>query len=112
MTCNSLTVLASVLGGAAGAALIAGIFGLINRRLNRKEKLNDRECAQTKALRYIMLYIIQERAEKYIAAAKITLDERRSLHKWHKLYHDGLGGNGDADTLMVQIDKLPLDLGV
>lgn len=94
--------LAELLGGAAGAALVAGIFSLIQARKSRKD-------VRGKALRYIMLYIIQERAKQHIKDESITLEERRSLHHWHDLYHNGLGGNGDADALMAQVDRLPLD---
>ena len=92
----------NLLGGAAGAALVAGIFATIQRR-------HDKKDAHSKALRYIMLYIIQERAKSHIKDGSITLEERRALHHWHALYHDGLGGNGDADALMDAVDKLPLD---
>ena len=94
--------LVDLLSGAAGAALVAGVFSLIQTRKARKD-------AKGKALRYIMLYIIQERAKQHIKDKNITLEERRSLHHWHDLYHNGLGGNGDADALMAQVDKLPLD---
>lgn len=94
--------LVDLLSGAAGAALVAGIFSLIQSKKTRKD-------AKGKALRYIMLYIIQERAKQHIKDKNITLEERRSLHHWHDLYHNGLGGNGDADALMAQVDKLPLD---
>lgn len=115
----------SFLSGAVGAAIVGGIFSLITHRLNRKDKLadqkaekieNEQEQAEVehKALRYIMLYIIQERAKSHIKDGKITLEERRSLHHWHSLYHDkepkGLGGNGDADALMGQVDRLPVDI--
>lgn len=115
----------SFLGGALGAALVGGIFSLITHRLSRKDKLADKAAdqkedaeakadVQNKALRYLMLYIIQERAKSHIKDKKITLEERRSLHHWHSLYHDkqpnGLGGNGDADALMAAVDKLPVDL--
>lgn len=95
-------IIQSFLGGGAGAALVTGLFAVIQSRMNRKD-------ANTKALRYIMLYIIQERAKQHIRDGSITLEERRSLHHWHSLYHNGLGGNGDADALMAQVDKLPLD---
>lgn len=93
--------LVSFLSGAGGAALIAGIFSVIQARAARKN-------AHTKALRYIMLYIIQERAKSYIRDKEISLEDRRALHHWHDLYHNGLGGNGDADALMAQVDKLPI----
>ena len=85
-----------------GAALVAGVFTAINTRKSRKD-------AKSKALRYIMLYIIQERAKQHIRENIITLEERRSLHHWHDLYHHGLGGNGDADALMQQVDHLRIE---
>ncbi len=94
--------LVELLGGAMGAALVAGIFAAVNSRKARKD-------SRSKALRYIMLYIIQERAKQYIKDGTITLEERRSLHHWHDLYHNGLDGNGDADALMAQVDRLRLD---
>ena len=94
--------LIDLLSGAAGAALVGGVFSLIASRKARKD-------AKSKALRYIMLYIIQERAKQHIKDGRITMEERRSLHHWHDLYHNGLGGNGDADALMAQVDKLQLD---
>lgn len=96
-------LIVELLSGAAGAALVAGIFTAIQTRKAKKD-------ARGKALRYIMLYIIQERAKQHIKDGGITLEERRSLHHWHNLYHDGLGGNGDADDLMARVDRLPLDM--
>jgi hypothetical protein len=94
--------LVELLSGAMGAALVAGIFTVVQARKARKD-------AKGKALRYIMLYIIQERAKQHIRDGSITMEERRSLHCWHDLYHNGLGGNGDADALMAQVDLLLLD---
>ena len=97
-----MNLIVELLSGAAGAALVAGIFGIVQARKNRKD-------AHGKALRYLMLYVIQERAKSHIKDGCITMEERRSLHHWHSLYHNELGGNGDADQLMAQVDKLPLD---
>lgn len=97
-----MTWIVELLSGAAGAALVAGVFGIIQTRKSRKD-------AHNKALRYLMLYVIQERAKQHIKDNRITLEERRSLHHWHSLYHNELGGNGDADTLMLQIDQIWLD---
>lgn len=100
----------AVLGGSAGAALVTGIWSLTEYLLRRKDERSEKKDAQRKALKYMMLYIIQERAKEHIREASISMDERRSLHRWHTLYHEGLGGNGDADTLMQQVDALPLKM--
>ena len=93
-----------LLGGAFGAALISFFQFLISRRDKKKES----ESEERKALRYIMLYIIQERAKELISDGKATMDDVRSLREWHEVYHKGLGGNGDADKLMKAVDQLPM----
>ena len=103
-------LLAAFIAGGSMAALVTGIFSLILYKTKKKDeqqaKTEDENDVTKKALRYLMLYIIQNRAEGYIQRGNITVDERRSLRKWHDLYHDGLGGNGDADLLMDAIDEL------
>ena len=86
----------------------AGLFGLIQFLISRKDKKRENKSKEREALRYLMLYIIDDKASKIIASKSITLDQKQMLHKWHDLYHNGLGGNGDADVLMAEIDKLPI----
>lgn len=102
-----MELLIAFAAGGGMAALVSGVFSIILYKNKKKDSQEDEEDNVKKALRYIMLYIIQERAEKYIREGAITIDERRSLHKWHDLYHNGLNGNGDASLLMSDIEALP-----
>lgn len=95
-----------LLSGAFGA----GIFSFVQFLINRADKKKEKESAERKALRYLMLYIIQDTARELIADGKATMDDKRQLHQWHEVYHQGLGGNGDADKLMEAVDRLPFDL--
>lgn len=104
-----MDVILAIVGGGCGAAIVSGCFALAQFLINRRDKKSGKEDCQNKALRYLMLYIIQERAKQHLKDGRISLDDRRSLHHWHDLYHNGLGGNGDADALMAQVDKLSLD---
>lgn len=105
--------LIALIASGSTAAVISGIFSIILYKIKKKDKEKeedeDRDDVVMKALRYIMLYIIQERAKDHISHGKITVEERRSLHKWHELYHNGLNGNGDADLQMEAIDQLDVD---
>lgn len=103
-----MEIIQGIVGGSCGAAVVTGVVALVQFFLNRKDSAAHKGDAREKALRYLMLYIIQERAKEHIKEQEISLDERRSLHRWHELYHQGLGGNGDADTLMQQVDGLPV----
>lgn len=104
-----MDVILAIIGGSAGAAIVTGTISLIQFFVNRRDKRSGKSDVNNKALRYLMLYIIQERAKQHVKDGRISLEDRRSLHHWHDLYHNGLGGNGDADALMEQVDRLPLD---
>ena len=103
-------IIVAALSSSAVAAAVTSICNEIIASKQRKEDKASKEDKQNKALRYIMLYIIQERAKELIREGGVTLEDRRSLHHWHDLYHNGLGGNGDTDALMAQVDKLPLKM--
>lgn len=110
---EAITIALIAAGGSVlGAGLSAlGAYILYRRKHRdaRKDAAEDKGDCITKALRYLMLYVIQERGMGLIAQGYAALEERRSLHHWHDLYHKGLGGNGDADRLMAMVDALPLE---
>lgn len=103
-------ILVAFIAGGSLSAIVSGVFSIILYKSKKRDADEDKDDAVLKGVRYLMLYIIQERAEKYISNKCITVDERRSLHKWHELYHNGLHGNGDADALMDDVDALPLKI--
>ena len=90
------------------AALSAGFLGFLQFLISRRDDRRSADGWERKALRYLMLYIIQERGKELLAAGACTLEERRALQHWHEVYHNGLGGNGDADDLMERIMKLEI----
>lgn len=93
-----------LVGGAFGASLMA----LIQFLIARHDKKQEAESVERQALRYLMLYTIQDTAKELLKAGSASLEEKRQLRQWHELYHSGLGGNGDADALMSAIDALPI----
>lgn len=119
--------LANLLGGAFGAALVAGVFGLIQGRLNRKDQKEDKaiernaaSCAargaEIKELqltvnalivadRTILYDRIKHLAKAYIKRGWITVEEYEDLKRMHKVYHDDLKGNGFLDSIMEEVDK-------
>lgn len=104
----------AIASGSVGAAVAAGVMSIILYRIKRRDSRRDaadvRSAAQTTALRYIMLFIIRWQGTEFVRHGSITWEDRKMLHKWHELYHNELGGNGDAELLMSLIDKLPLEM--
>ena len=99
-------------GTILGAGLTAvGAYVLYWRKHkdSRRDAQEDKSDNVTKALRYLMLYVIQERGKELVEQGFATFEERRSIRHWHDLYHNGLGGNGDAAQLMERINALPYE---
>lgn len=125
-----MELLKAFLGGAGGAALVAGIFALLQWRLNRKatkeDKAADRKVADCKARgediarvekRVDALYVanriqmydrIKHLGKSYIRQEEISAEDLEDLIDMHKCYHDDLGGNGFLDEIMEQVRHLPI----
>ena len=125
-----MEVILAILGGGVGTALVAGIFTLIQWKLNRKAAKEDRtEAADTaicaargqeirelkkmmgvliEADRTILYDRIKHLGKSYIARGFITVEELEDIDLMHTVYHDKdkLGGNGFLDALMSKVHGL------
>lgn len=123
-------ILKSFLGGAGGAAIIAGLFSIWQWFLNRNAKKEDQAVQQKaddckargediarvenqvkalyKANRIQMYDRIKHLGKAYIAAHEISSEDLEDLIDMHKCYHDDLGGNGFLDEIMEQVRHLPI----
>ena len=123
-----MELLKTILTGAAGAALVGGIFGIIMWCLNRKAAKEDAAkvdvasvcAARGKTIeglskmvsslivadRTILYDRIKHLAKAYIKRGWISVEEFEDLKRMHKVYHDELEGNGFLDDLMAAVAKL------
>lgn len=121
--------LKTFLGGSSGAAIVAGLFALIQWRLNRKAQKEDKaadrqvpDCnARGKEIRELnrkmdvlfladrtLLYDrIKHLAKSYIARGWVTVEELEDLNRMHEVYHDAdkLNGNGFLKELMHTVNN-------
>ena len=120
--------LTNLFGNAFGAAIVAGLFGLYQWRLNRKAQKEDkavdakvancaargREINQLQntvnslimADRTILYDRVKHLAKSYIKRGWISVEEYEDLKRMHQVYHDDLGGNGFLDAVMEEVRKL------
>ena len=116
--------LKTFLGGAGGAAIVAGLFALIqwllNRKAHKEDKAADQKIADCAARgrdiaelsrkmdvlfladRTILYDRIKHLAKSYIARGWVTVEELEDLNRMHEVYHDEdkLNGNGFLKELM------------
>lgn len=125
-----MQVLMTVIGGAVGAAIVSGIFGIIMWKLNRKAQVEDRQedkeqesadalkgevetineqlSGLTVAMRMLMYDRIKHLGNSYLKRDSISSEELADLIEMHLVYHDTLKGNGFLDTLMEKVKALPV----
>ena len=127
-------MLGYLLTGATAAAVIKLIDNLLIWFLDRKAKKADETEAEGKAkkkevemdekewkkhtdetieslaigMRVILMDRIRFIGQKYLKEGEIDFDDRRLLNQMHGVYHNNLGGNGDLDILMEEVNDLPL----
>ena len=85
---------------------------IVNERLDTIEQKTDYNQKILDSLKEGMKYTIYDRirhiGQAHINAGEIDFDDRRILNNMHHCYHDGLGGNGDLDNLVQEVNHLPL----
>ena len=104
------SMLGTFLSGSAAAALISGLFSLLQGRLQRGKRRSATEQALIDGMKFVLLDVIAQRAVRYLQAGEAELHDKQLLRQMHQVYHTGLGGNGDLDTLMERVDQLPVRL--
>lgn len=91
--------------GSSGLSAI--IVAIINNRYSRKSKADAKLDAIIEANKVFMIDRIRYIGESYINRGSITLDEKENVMRLYAAYK-GLNGNGDLDTVMAEINKLPI----
>lgn len=101
------------------AAILSLATTLIVNKQKRRWEVEDKKMAdetqQAKNIEALMngvKWILYDRIKylgfSYLKEGKVAFDDRRVLGEMHKIYHNGLKGNGDLDKVMAEVDKLPL----
>ncbi len=109
------TIIVALVAGLA--AIVGGIItqlgeGIRQRRKRKYDKsdTHDEELAALRdGLKWVLYDRIRHLGQHYIADGSVDFDDRRILNQMHKSYHDGLGGNGDLDNIMAEVNRLPLE---
>jgi hypothetical protein len=117
-----MTVWLALLTGGIGAAVVKLLGDLLEKFVDRKGRKDDAEQERLKkkaeeetallhataaGIKWVLYDRIKCLGTRYVEDGAVDFDDRRLLHEMHKVYHYGLGGNGDLDILMKTVDELP-----
>ena len=103
-----MEALNSFLSAGIGAGFMAIVNTIISHRLKKNDKEDERMVALTEAQKLLMQDKVRYLGSKFIEEKKISLENKEMLQAMHKAYQN-LGGNGHLDTVMAEVDKLPIE---
>lgn len=123
-------LLLCLLSGGVAAAIIKAAESIITWKLNRKAAQEDKEEAKQESTeqdikaaiaqlekditslrtgeRVILHDRIKYLGKSFIEDKEIDFDDRQDLVDMHSVYHNELGGNGNLNSLMEEVMKLPI----
>lgn len=90
-----------------GALTGSGVMAVVQTILQRRWAKEDKQSAVVNALKVLMIDRIRYVGGCHIKAQGITLEDKETLKEMHLAYK-ALGGNGHLDTIMTEVEKLPL----
>lgn len=90
------------------AAIFAstGFWAFLTYLIQRKDTKDSAEAQMLKGLGHDRICYL---GETYVARGYITKDEYENLHDYLFLPYKKLGGNGTAEKVMKEVEKLPLE---
>lgn len=116
-----MELLIAIVGGGIGAAIVNGLFRLLELKMSKGMKDQRAQCAaraeeiaevkkqgeaSCAANRVILHDRIKYLGKAHIAKGEITAEDLEDIMNMHRCYHNDLGGNGFLDNLMEQVCKL------
>ncbi len=103
-----------LISAVTGSGVTAIILALLQRHWAKQDRENSRDDAMqgrldaiVDALKVLMIDRVRWLGARYIADKQISLVNKENLKDMHKAYK-ALGGNGHLDTVMKEIDELPI----
>lgn len=101
------SIMAALIAGLTGSGLSSLIMFLIQRHDKKKECKNSEVEKQSAMLVGLGHDRIVYLGSKYIKAGNITHQDYEDLIKYLYEPYQALGGNGTAQKIMQEVDKLP-----
>ena len=99
-----LKIIGIVLGSSGFSAIVVA---LLNRYWMKKDREDDKLNALAAAQKVLMIDRVRSLGRRYVDAGGIALEDKENIKEMHRTYK-ALGGNGHLDTIMDEVERLPI----
>lgn len=97
----------ALLSGSVGAGLMAIIMAALQRYWKKKDEKKGAVAALVEAQKVMMIDRMRHLGSQYIDDRSISLKDKETMQDMFVAYRK-LGGNGHLDTIMAEVNKLPI----
>ena len=102
-----IEIAVTVLSGSVGAGIMAIVLAALQRRWKKKDGKDAAIASLVNAQKVLMIDRVRYLGSRYIKQAEISLEDKENLHDMYAAYKT-LGGNGHLETIMHEVDRLPV----
>lgn len=88
----------------------SGLTAIVLAVLQRKWSCQDKQDALVAGLKVLTVDRVRYLGRSYIKAQSISLDDKENLEDMYRAYK-ALGGNGHLETVMDEVERLPVTEG-
>lgn len=96
-----LSILVALISSGTVTTIVTTIFKSVWETHLKKDP-------QRTAVRMLLQRQIEQECIRYLQDGSIPYSKLRLIRNEHDCYHNGLGGNGDLDALMNDLENLPV----
>ena len=100
-------VISLVVACLGSSGFTAIILAILQRRWAKADSEDDKMDAVINGIKVLTVDRVRYLGQRYIAAKSISLEDKENLHDMYRAYK-GLGGNGHLETIMAEVDQLPV----
>ena len=86
----------------------SGLTAIVLAVLQRKWSCQDRQDAIVAGLKVLTVDRVRYLGRSYINNHSISLEDKENLQDMYRAYK-ALGGNGHLETVMAEVERLPLE---
>lgn len=100
-------IVVSLLSGSIGAGLMTILLAMLQRHWAKKDAKTGKLEALVNAQKVVMVDRVRYLGSRYIKQKSVSLEDKETLIEMYNAYK-ALGGNGHLETVMQEVEKLPV----
>lgn len=102
-----MELIIGILGAGIGSGIMALILAHQQHKWSKEDKHDEKMDAVVNGLKVLTVDRVRDLGKGYITEREISLEDKENIQEMYRAYK-ALGGNGHLETIMGEIERLPV----